>query len=68
MKKGTMAVGGLVAVMIGAYLLTGNTATEETSKQQMPEMKQLVQDLSTRKATAQSASITEFFERESPLL
>ncbi|WP_025718363.1 CueP family metal-binding protein [Paenibacillus sp. 1-18] len=49
---------GLVVVAIGTYLIAGNAQREEAGNQGVSNIKQLVHDFSTRKATAQSASIT----------
>ncbi|AIW40971.1 CueP family metal-binding protein [Paenibacillus polymyxa] len=58
MKKITLLATGLVAIAIGAYLIAGNAQREEADTQGASNIKQLVHDFSTRKATAQSASIT----------
>ncbi|MGW8956931.1 CueP family metal-binding protein [Paenibacillus sp. NPDC055715] len=58
MKKITLIATGVVAVAIGTYLIAGNAQREEADTQGASNIKQLVHDFSTRKATAQSASIT----------
>ncbi|AET61968.1 hypothetical protein HPL003_26270 [Paenibacillus terrae HPL-003] len=58
MKKLTLIATGLVAVAIGTYLIAGNAQREEADNQGASNIKQLVHDFSTRKATAESASIT----------
>ncbi|OBZ14389.1 hypothetical protein A8L34_10630 [Bacillus sp. FJAT-27264] len=56
MRWKTLAVAGVIVVALGTYLFAsnaGNKGNDETV-----DIKQLVQDFSTRKATATSASIT----------
>ncbi|GGF67432.1 hypothetical protein GCM10010912_10520 [Paenibacillus albidus] len=58
MRWKVVTLSGVVAILCAAALFVGNTGNKESAKQEAGTIKQMVQDFSTRKATAASASIT----------
>lgn len=58
MKKQMWIIGGLVIVIVlGAYLIASNAGKEEAGNAEAPNVKKMVEDISTRKVTPESASI-----------
>lgn len=58
MKKIILGATGLVAIALGAYLYIGGVDNKEQSEIDSQDIKQLVNDYSTRTLEAESASIT----------
>ncbi|WP_025688767.1 CueP family metal-binding protein [Paenibacillus zanthoxyli] len=58
MRQKIFIAAALIVVVLGAYLIAGGDKTKETAKQTAPNIKQLVNDYSSRKLDAKSASIT----------
>ncbi|QWU15432.1 hypothetical protein SAMN04487895_12438 [Paenibacillus sophorae] len=58
MRKKIFIAAALIAVVLGAYIIAGGDKTQETVKQTAPDIKQLVNNYSSGKLNAKSASIT----------
>ncbi|BCG60960.1 CueP family metal-binding protein [Paenibacillus sp. URB8-2] len=58
MRKKIFITAALVAVLLGTYVIAGGDKTKETAKQTTADIKQLVNNYSSGKLNAKSASIT----------